>query len=212
MNQFNIETQDHLFNCPHTKNIQYKLIAEMKNAYYERIGQVHYKHLHPRHQPHSFGKMLRIMTNNQNTLDEFLDTPTAQGLITEDEYERLLKAIKNSEKEMTSQMAKEWMLLLLDSWLSAFYKLAWKHRNSLIEFIQPHEEQAHPDLADYYSDSDDSVEDFNPPHENPMTPNRPQKQYPNITPQPFNLEIPIIHTPGNRHLLQNQTYLTPQQF
>jgi len=58
-------------------------------------------------------------------LMNFLNTPTARGLITND----ILTKFKNI-RTMKSQ-AKLWLHLAMDSWLSALYNVIWKQRNKL---------------------------------------------------------------------------------
>ena len=72
-----------------------------------------------------------IKPTNNNEL-EFLSSPLAQGFITNEAFQELSNKFHRDQKAK-----KDWILLLLDSWLSAFYKVIWiEYRNSHLDFSQ----------------------------------------------------------------------------
>jgi hypothetical protein len=121
-----VETFSHIFTCIENHNYKSKLYNHTQMTIQSRLTKMQlYKPLTEQlYQP----KIKHIMytLGIKGDLMNFLNTPLARGIITED----IITKFK-SFKSMTTQ-SHLWLHLAMDSWLSAFYSIIWKQRNKLI--------------------------------------------------------------------------------
>ena len=122
------ETAQHLMNCEKTKekledlkDLAVKIMIEKKQTQHD------YKNLKEVKEPAPPHYLLSILGINDGN---FLDSPTAQGIITETLLEKFKTRIPNRELPKNTILT-DWILWALDGWLSAAYILIWKDRNKI---------------------------------------------------------------------------------
>jgi hypothetical protein len=135
------ENDYHLFNCPNDKPIHKNIIETMSNLIGQNIGQGDFKKLSRELLPKPIKELITdfIGTNDTNNISEFLETPTARGILTKNytnNLKNLWKEHENIKPKNNSEQIKLWIILISDAWQIAFYKNIWAPRCKLIDFTK----------------------------------------------------------------------------
>ena len=127
-----IEDQNHLWTCQHTINSLPHLFVLTKENIIRRIPNIKTLNKEENALSITIDDLIDFIKPDSNNPLSFLASPIAQGFITTE-----TESILQNKFQAPQKAKKDWILLLLDSWLSAFYKYIWiESRNTLVDFQQ----------------------------------------------------------------------------
>jgi hypothetical protein len=114
------ESFSHLWECDDTVTKKAELISETELNMESRHGQyIQQDDTGANH----IGSIIAFL---EASFEQFVQTETAKGILTQEFISRLTEAI-GDQKQIS-----RWTFLFVDSWLSAFYTIIWQYRNEMI--------------------------------------------------------------------------------